>query len=244
MRMHTAFAAFLLLAPISSFAAAPDTLTVADISRDSVDEIPKGWENILPKKHRVFSNYAVRYDADGPYIHASANAAGSWMERDLGELDVSRYPVLEWEWKTTSFPTVEWERNEKQDDFTIRLELVYDFRGGKRSFLNLARKGLITSLFRGNPPELIVSYVWSVEVPINEPYQNGVRTTVVPIESGVHMSGRWMRERRDILADFKQFLPERRNVVLKKIRIRCDTDDSGSTAESGIRNIRLIGAAE
>ncbi len=239
---------FLLLAlsAVPAFAVPADTLTVADVSRDTVDETPKGWENVLPPKGRLYTNYLVRYDGEGPYIHAASNGAGSWIERDLGQVDPSRYPVLEWEWKTISFPAVEWERNDKQDDFTIRLELVYDYSGGKWNPLNIMRKGLITSFFRGNPPAAVLSYVWSAEVPVDEPYPSPAtsRVTVVPIESGVYMTGRWMHEKRDILADIKRFLPGERNLTLKKIRIRCDTDDSGSTAQSGIRNIRLIGAPE
>ena len=42
----------------------------------------------------------------------------------------------------------------------------------------------------------------------------------------------------------KRLAPEEKKLVLKKIRIRCDTEDSRSKAESGIRNMVLIGAGE
>ncbi len=237
---------FFIILPFHSFAAEPDTLSFIDISRDTVDETPREWNNAYSGKQRLLSNYTVRYDADGPYIHAASNSAGSWIERDAGEIDIDRFPFLEWEWRVNRFPDVEWERNRDQDDFAIRLEMAYDYKGGKWHILNILRKGLITALLRGNPPMTIVSYVWSVEVPVEESYisPESNRLTIIPIESGIHTAGRWMRERRDIRADLEHILPDEQNLVLKKIRIRCNTENSGSTAESGIRYIRLISAGE
>jgi len=233
--------------PVISAAGAedpPDTLLVADISHDTAGENPKAWENMLAPGQRLYANYTVDYDRSGPFIHAVSNTAGSWIERDVGEIDPAQYPTMAWEWMVRRFPEVEWERNAGEDDFAIRLELVFDYRGSPWSPLNIMRKGLITTLFRHRPPALVLSYVWSADVPADIPYQRpeSDRLTVIPIESGVFTTGRWMHERRDIAADLKRLLPEERHLVLKKIRIRCDTDDSGSTAESGIRAVRFFKA--
>jgi len=242
MNISYAALAFVLTVVPAAIASEPDTLAVANVSRDTIDQTPSGWENALSKHQKAYTNYTVRYDDSGPYIHAAANSAGSWIERDIELLGADRYPILEWEWKVDRFPEVEWERNPNQDDFAIRLELVYDYRGGKWNVLNLVRKGLITSFFRGAPPVLTISYVWSREVPVDDHYQSpeSSRITVIPIESGAGLTGKWLREQRILRADLNRHLAGERNVVLKKIRIRCDTESSGTTAESGIRNIRLI----
>lgn len=225
-----------------SSAAEPDTLLVADISRDTAGETPGEWLNVLPKKHRVYTNYTVEYLETGPYIKAASNSAGSWIERDMDELDISLYPVVEWEWMVNVFPDVVWERNGSEDDFAIRVELVFDYRGGVSNPLNLLRKGLVTTLFRHNPPVLVLSYVWSVGVPVDVGYQSpeGGKVTVIPVESGSFTVRRWFRETRDMRADVKRFLSGEKNLILKKIRIRSDTDNSGTKAESGIRNIRFF----
>lgn len=237
------FTLLLGLLSLPASAAEPDTLAVTTISRDTVDRTPSGWTEVLPPKARGYSSYTVRYDASGPYIHAAAHSTGSWIERDVGEIDISRHPVIEWDWETIRFPDVQWERNEKQDDFALRIELVFDYRGGKWNILHLLRKGLITTMFGGNPPVRVLSYVWSVEVPAEESYPSpgSDRVTIIPIESGIYMTRRWMHERRDVRADLARLLSGEPHIVLKKIRIRCDTDDSGSSAEGGVRNIRLIG---
>lgn len=233
---------FLTCAAYGSTAVEPDTLLVADISRDTAGETPKEWENVLPPKHRVYTNYMVGYMESGPYIKAVSNSAGSWIEHGMGDFDISRYQVMEWEWMVSVFPEVEWERNASEDDFSIRVELVFDYRGSASNPLNLIRKGLITSLFRHNPPVLILSYVWSVGVPVDTDYRSpeGDRIRVIPVESGSLTVRHWFRETRNVHTDLTRLLPGEKHLVLKKIRIRCDTDNSGTRAESGIRNIRFI----
>ncbi len=235
----------LLILPLHSFAAAPDTLLVTDISRDTVDQAPKGWTQDMPKKQRVFTSYMVEYTDKGPYIRAVSNSAGSWLEKDMGDLDVSEYPVMEWDWMVDVFPEVEWEKKRTNDDFAIRVELIYDYPGGSRSIWNIIRKGLIASLFRGNPPMLTVSYVWAVGVPAGEEYRSpeSEKLVVATVESGTSPVRRWLHESRNIRDDLKKMAPEEKSLVLKKIRIRCDTEDSRTKAESGVRDIVLIRAA-
>jgi len=232
--------AFLLISINPLYADLPDTLLVTDLSRDAVDELPKGWEQILPPKQHSLTGYTVEYTGTGPYIHTVSNSTGSWIEKKMNDIDVKNYPIMEWEWMVNSFPQVEWERDTKNDDFAIRVELVFDFKGGKNP-LNLIRKGLFTSLFRHYPPELVISYVWSEHVPVEEGYASPTtdRMIVIPIESDATAVRRWMHEKRDIRVDLKKYKPEE-NLVLKKIRIRTDTENSGTTADSGVRNIRLI----
>ena len=226
----------------SADSAPPDTIVVADVSRDTAGESPKEWENILGKKQRVYGNYTVEYDPSGPGIHARSNSAGSWLERGAGEIDPAVHPFLEWEWMVSSFPDVEWERNTGEEDFAVRLELVLGYRGSGWNPLNIMRRGLLTSLFNRKAPVLVLSYVWSVGVPVDTGFEAAgtKRTMIVPVESGSFSPRRWFRERRDIRADINRYLPGEKSIVVKRIRIRSDTDDSGSTAESGIRNIRFV----
>ncbi len=150
----------LLYSPSFAEDAPPDTIRIADISHDSTGKTPAGWENVLGKKQRAYTDYTVEYDNGGPYIRAISRSAGSWIERPLKDIDISRYPFLEWDWMVSSFPKVEWERNKDEDDFAIRVELVFDYRGNALNPLYLMRKGLITYFFRHNPPALVLSSVW------------------------------------------------------------------------------------
>ncbi len=107
---------------------------------------------------------------------------------------------------------------------------------------------MINTLFRGYPPELVVSYVWSVNVPPDESYRSprDSRTLVIPLESAFSGTGNCLTEHRDILADLRSQRTIKRDapLYLKKIRIRADTYDSSTSAESGIKSIVLIGGNE
>ncbi|MBT4484689.1 MAG: DUF3047 domain-containing protein [Candidatus Latescibacteria bacterium] len=228
-----------------SSGAEPDTLRIIDVSQLSEGKIPAKWKHILPHKQLIYTNYSLEWDRGGPYLRALSGGTGSWLELELEDIDVSKYPVMEWMWKVNQFPETDWEKDTSQDDFPIRIELVYDYKGGK-TFLNMVRKGIITSIFKGYPPELIVSYVWSLNVPFEESYQspNSKRTMILPIESDIALKERWIHERRIIKDDLEIFNVEKTPLVLNKIRIRADTDDSSTLSESAVKYIYLIGGED
>jgi len=220
----------------------PDTLKVFCPPGDGSTGIPSEWKHVLPKKNRASTSYSIERLNGEPYLRAVSSATDSWLELDVGDIDVSEYPVMEWMWMVNQFPETEWEMNRENDDFAIRIELLYDYKGGKKNILNIVRKGLLKSVFMHYPPELVVDYVWSLNVPPEKAYRSpsAKNTMVIPIESDTVMQGRWVRERRNILDDLVSFNGEKTKLVLKKIRIRSDTESVPSVAESGLKYIYLI----
>ena len=241
-RLKICLGFFLILFSYQAFGAQPDTLRIIDIMNGASGEPTEPWKHILPKKHRAYTNYSFEQASEGTYLRALSSGTGSWLELDLKDVNVSKYQLMEWVWKVDLFPETEWEKNKSHDDFAIRIELVYDYIGGKINILNIIRKGLINSIFKRWPPELIVSYVWSLNVPAGKPYQSprSKRMMIVPVESDVALQGRWVHERRNIWEDLHSFKGKKSLLALKKIRIRSDTDDVPTIAESGIRYIYLV----
>ena len=229
-----------------SYTAEPDTLKVFDVSSGPEGHPPTEWVQKRPDGELLFTDYSILRSIDGYYLRARTNGTGSWLEYEFEEgLDISEYPVMAWRWKVDRHPEVEWEKNDEEDDFALRVELVYDLPGNKWNPVNIAKKGLIPSLFKGNPPELITSYVWSVSVPSEKPYESpeSDRMTVIPIQSTKFITGRWLMESRNVADDLDSHQAFH-NLVLKKIRIRADTDNSLSISESGLTYIYLIGKSE
>jgi|GEM_PF-7124176 hypothetical protein len=251
MKLHIIFAVVLAIvcssAVISVHAAEPDTLKIFDASEVSGGSLPENWEHVLPAGELVYTNYSVERSIEGRYLRARSAATSSYLELNVedisgkGEIDVEEYSTLRWQWKADSFPEVEWEERPGEDDFTLRIELVYDFKGSALNPLNHIRKGLVTSLFGWYPPQHIISYVWAVNVPIGEAYKSPreKRTTVIPVESTEYIVNRWMTEEIDIFPHIKEAYTERK-LYLKKIRIRADTENTESMTESGLKFISLI----
>ena len=231
-------AVFSLYAFSPAIASGQNLITIFDLSGISSDDLPKEWTQILPRKQMAYTNYLVKQDSDGAFLHMNSGGTGSLIERDLGQIELNDSAVMEWTWKVLQLPDVEWEQDKNQDDFAIRIELVYDLRGSPYNPLNMVRKGLIQTIFKGYPPEIIMSYTWSRRVPAEKPYVNPAekRMVIFPVESGPSMSGLWIDESRSIMEDLKPFIKTNR-LVLKKVRIRCDSDDSLSKAESALRSI-------
>ncbi len=231
----------ILCVPFTLGASEPDTLVVFDATEENPGELPVDWEHILPKDQFIYTTYNIERSIDGNYLRARSAASGSYLEMDLGEIDISDYRYLSWQWKVDRFPEVEWEQDEESDDFAIRIELVYDFKGSAKNPLNIMRKGVVISLFKWYPPQRIISYVWSVNVPSQESFESRseFHTSIIPIESSNIIKSRWLRERIDLWNDLN-IRESGKNLTLKKIRIRVDTDNTGSMSESGLKFIHLI----
>jgi len=214
---------------------------IIDIEEMSAGGLSEDWEHVLPEKLRVYTNYSIEEGSEGSFLKMKSGGGGSWLEKELKDIDISKTPVMEWAWIVDRFPEVEWEEDRSQDDFAVRIELVYDYKGSRFNPLNIVRKGFFTTFLTGNPPEMIISYVWSNNVPAERPYvsPSDKRMTIFPVESGQGMQGIWIEERRNIKADFDELINNNR-ITLKKIRIRCDTENSTTNAESGILKLWLI----
>ncbi|GAI93536.1 unnamed protein product, partial [marine sediment metagenome] len=193
------FILFFIFFSNKTFGATPDTLKIFNAAEEELGIPPEEWKNTLPQNQLVYTNYSIERSIDGQYLRTISNSSASWLELNMEENDVSNYKIMAWEWKVDRFPEVGFEKNEEYDDFGLRIELVYDFKGSSKNVLNIIRKGLIRTIFKRYPPELIVSYVWSINVPSNIPYvsPSSNRTMILPIESNDIIKSRWMKERRN-----------------------------------------------
>lgn len=230
----------LIVYDIDNSSAQSRMVKIFDIQEMSSGGLSEDWGHVLPGKLRVYTNYTIDQGSEGSFLKLKSGGGGSYLEKELKNIDISETPVMEWAWKVERFPEVEWEEDTTQDDFAIRIELVYDYKGSRFNPLNIVRKGFFTTFLTGNPPEMVISYVWANNVPAERPYvsPSEKRMTIIPVESGASMQGRWIEERRNIKDDFDELI-NNKHVSLKKIRIRCDTDDSTTNAESGIMKLLL-----
>ena len=216
---------------------------IFDLSESLDNNFSENWLQVIPKKQKAYTNYLVEHEEGRTILMMRSGGTGSWIEKDLGEIDGRENLRMEWSWMVKQFPDVDWEQEKSDDDFAIRIELVFDYKGSSFNILNMFKRGLYRTVFKHGKPELIISYVWARRVPAEKTYisPEDSRIIVFPVESGSGKPGLWMDESRDISEDLK-YLAQEKRYVLKKIRIRADTDNSLSNAESGLQKL-LIRAA-
>ena len=104
-------------------------------------------------------------------------------------------------------------------------------------------RGLLRSVFG---PELFslrtqaLCYVWAAEQPVGEVYSNPYADNVATIvlESGDERSGRWIREDRDFVRDFRQVFGRSPEMVTA-VALIVDTDNTRARATAWFDDLQV-----
>ena len=103
------------------------------------------------------------------------------------KVDVKATPWLEWEWKALDLPVQADVRDPKRNDQAARIMLMFE-----------GMKGIL--------------YVWDTTAPVGtelRPDELDIFDRVlIVVRSGPDEAGRWKRERRDVLADYRRIFGE------------------------------------
>ena len=211
----------LLLAVFLTFltAAAPSRVVVIeDWMTDEVSRrgIPAGWkgESFGRRADYEFTN---EHHDGGRVLHLKSQDEHSTIARDItGKVNLKETPILEWTWKATILPTGGDLRRKETTDMAAQLYVVWP------RFPELLRSR-------------IIGYVWDATTPaatIVKSQKTGTVTFVVA-RSGSADLGKWVTERRNVVADYVKIFGEFPEDP-KVITISIDSNDTHSTAESFI----------
>ncbi|RUO20019.1 hypothetical protein CWE08_08890 [Aliidiomarina iranensis] len=137
------------------------------------------------------------------------------------EIDLTKTPMLSWEWRVNEFPQVGNEREKSGDDFAARIYVVRE-----HSILRWRTRAL--------------NYVWSQQSEIGTNWSNPFATQAHMIAMGYGEAGsnQWQTETRDLQADFESFHGQAPDMI-NAIAIMTDCDNSNSSASASYRRIRL-----
>jgi len=182
------------------------------------------WERV--RLDRRPTAYAVTALAGEPVLVAtSENAAAALLRRV--ETEAPTRAVLEWRWRVVeSLTENDRELTRHGDDYAARVFAIFGddpFKPGTRA----------------------LCYVWAGQQPIGARYENPVVKDVVTfvLQSGDRVAGRWVREQRDLVADYQAAFGELPPPVTG-IAIMVDTDDTKSAAIAWFDDVRLEVRAE
>lgn len=114
------------------------------------------------------------------------------------------------------------EREKPGDDYAARFFVIFDGEPFSRS----ARA---------------ICYVWAASEPVVSRYRNPYFSNVVTIvlRSGDELTGEWVREERDFMADYREAFGELPSSVTA-VAVMADTDDTGGHATSWFTDIRFL----
>ena len=167
-----------------------------------------GWEEKVFEGATVYET--VRHDGrDAVRATSRGAASGLYLRR---RIDLDKTPILRWSWRVDATLGDIDERTRAGDDYGARVYVI-----------------------RSHPVFLwrtrAVNYVWASTMAAGETWPNAYTDSSrhVAVRSGDALAGRWVEERRDVRADFRELFGESVR-YLDAVAIMTDTDNTGGAA--------------
>jgi hypothetical protein len=165
------------------------------------------------------TRYDVVSDDGGHVLRARSDAAASGLVYPIRYV-LRQYPVLAWRWKVENVIAKGDETRRSGDDYAGRVYVVFP-----HWFFPKTRS---------------INYIWANRLPkgrrVRSPFT--ANAVMIAAESGPEHVGRWVSERRDVLADYRQAFGEEPPEV-GAIAVMTDTDNTGESATAYYDDIRV-----
>lgn len=177
--------------------------------------IPAEWRAYETPGGRPAYDFVVAEDEGRRALRVSSRDERSTITKEI-RVDLEATPVLEWSWKIVQLPSGADVRNRATSDLTAHVIVVWP------RFPEALRARLIT-------------YAWGTSEPAGgvERSRKTPTVTFFVLRSGSESLGRWLTERRDVVADYRRIYGERPDNP-RAIAISIDTNDTHSTASGFI----------
>lgn len=182
-----------------------DKLMIGQFSSGSLDQ----WKN---KAFKEQTHYKLTDLAGTTVLKAESNGSASGLFNEQ-RIDLQKTPVLNWSWRIENRLGNINEQDKSGDDYAARVYIVVN--GGLAFWRTRA-----------------IDYVWASTSPKGKIWPNafaGDHVMMIALRSSADKTGTWYTEKRNILADLKQFVGEDIRYI-DAIAIMTDTDNSNSKA--------------
>jgi hypothetical protein len=191
---------FVLLLLLAN-ASVAETLQVSYFSESSLE----GWEE---KKFKGSTLYQLSHIEDKKVLFATSNDSASALFKKI-QIDIRKYPFLNWTWRIENRLDTGNERNKSGDDYAARIYVV--IAGGIFIWRTKA-----------------VNYVWANQVSKGEIWENafaGKNAMMVALRNRQDKLSTWYTEKRNVYEDLKRLFGTEFHFI-DAIAIMTDTDNS------------------
>ena len=202
-----------------------EEVVVGDFLQTEQQKVPRGWELSV---HEGEPDLTLVPDGGGQALKLRSRLSSFSLTRAV-DIDLKKTPYPEWQWKVTELPTGGDFRWPVTDDQAAQLIVVFSWGG--------LRQEVIMYMWDSTAPEGIASKVPS------PPFYPFLDLHAVVVRSGETQAGKWITERRDVVADYRRLFgrePER----IRGIRIQINSQHTKSQAEAYWRSVKFKAGAE
>ncbi|MBW7957546.1 MAG: DUF3047 domain-containing protein [Deltaproteobacteria bacterium] len=181
---------------------------------------PEGWQ---VKEWKGKADFKVVKEDFGPAIHLKSERTSSALYKDV-EFELKDYPYLSWKWKVTALPQGADVREKSKDDQAAQVYVIFP-----------KWPAMVNSK--------VVGYIWDTSAPAGSSVRSTKtgNTRYMVLKSGPDGLGAWHSETRNVYEDYKKLFNEEPPRI-GKVSVMIDSDDTRSSAESFIGDIRFSNA--
>jgi hypothetical protein len=176
-----------------------------------------GWQE---KTFAGRTEYRVVRGEDGHCLQATSAGAASGLIFEK-EYRLQDFPLLTWRWKVGNILPLGDATRKAGDDYAARVYVIFPH------WIPLKTRS--------------INYIWANRLPQGRHVPNpfSANAVMVAVESGPEKVGRWVAERRNVLADYREIFGEEPPAV-GAIALMTDTDNTGGKASACYDDLYLV----
>lgn len=209
----------------------PPVLRVGDFSSQSPsDSLPDGWTDVRFGENERSTSYDLqRVDTTVALRAVSRNGASGLITRK--RINLESYPILEWRWKVDDLPRDANIANDVTDDAAARIYVTFDY--DDLGLVDRIKLAILRRVGFRDAPSRALNYLWASHqergAALSSSYTDQIM--MLPVRSGAKHRGEWVRERRNVLQDYREVFGEDPPAV-NGIALMTDADNTGGTARA------------
>ncbi|HEX4764575.1 MAG TPA: DUF3047 domain-containing protein [Usitatibacter sp.] len=165
--------------------------------------LPDGWS----ERHvqRAPSPQYALVDDGGTTVLESTSERAAGAAVHPASIDAQATPWLGWRWKVDRVVSKARLEEREGDDFAARVYVFFDMPLDALPFAERWKIRLARLIYGDSVPAAALCYVWDNTHPPGTTVWNAYtdRVRMIVLESGEAKAGQWVKERRDVVADFR-----------------------------------------
>lgn len=192
----------------------------------TTNSLPAHWEPFYFKNIKGHTNYQLAEEDGQVIVKAVADASASGLIRKI-TIDPKEYPIIQWRWKVANILEKANIYKKKGDDYPARIYITFEYDSARLGFLDKVKYKIVKMLYGEYPPLAAINYVWASKAPVGLAVPNAYtdRAMMMVVESGAKSLNKWIKEERDIDADYRIAFKEEPPMI-SGVAIMTDTDNT------------------
>jgi hypothetical protein len=202
--------------------------------------LPVPWKIEQLNKNVPATEYRLREWDGVRAVEAHALKSMALLVRTV-DINLAKTPVLCWSWRIeVPLKTADMTRKDG-DDYAARVYLSFDVPAETLGLGTRIALGLVRTLHGEQVPDAAINYIWDNTHPVGT-WQANVytdRVRMLVLRTGTGDVGRWVKERRDVSADFIKAFGHA-PIRLTGLAIATDTDNTGEETRAGFADFQFV----